>query len=138
MYSQEKLVEKGVEFGHWPAFERRPHKKEHREHITGSIVGMIYDTTGWPVPDEVYRPDNWAEWHCDDPNQPVATGKELEFDCEYEERRERRRKAAYVAFTSISSTPITVLHLDQGFHDCSYYGIYNASWRVASDAPGLF
>lgn len=95
MFSQKQMVEKGIEIGHWPTFERRSSKKGYREHITGSMVGMIYDTTGWPVPDEAYHPDNWAEWHSDDPNQPVATGEELEFDrkCD-EERRERRRKAA--------------------------------------------
>ena len=73
MYSQEQLVEKGVEIGHWPTFERRPHKSEHRAHIIGDVVGMIYDTTSWPQPNDVYHPDNFKEWHCDDPKVPPRT-----------------------------------------------------------------
>ena len=92
MFSQKQMIEKGIEISHWPTFERRPSKKHLREHIVGSMVGMIYDTTGWPVPDEVYHPDNWAEWHCDDPNQPVPAEKELEYIREYEKRREERRR----------------------------------------------
>ena len=58
MFSQRQMMEKGVEIGHWPTFERRPHKRKHREHIIGNVVGMTYDTRDWPVPDEVYHPAN--------------------------------------------------------------------------------
>ena len=59
-----------------------PHEIEHLEHIIGSVVGMIYDTTGWPVPDEVYHPDNRHEWHCDDPNMPWTAEEEMEQETE--------------------------------------------------------
>ena len=80
MYSQKQMIEKGIEIGHWPTFEEHPHEKKHREHTIGSMVGMIYDTTGWPVPDEVYHPDNRAEWHCDDPNCPLLEDDQKEAD----------------------------------------------------------
>lgn len=70
MFSQKQMVEKGVKIGHWPTFERYPHDRKKRKYLIGDMIGMIYDTSDWPVPDEVYHPDNCNEWHCDDPNKP--------------------------------------------------------------------
>lgn len=53
MFSQRQVVEKGVEIGHWPKFERHPHERKKRKYLVGDMVGMIYDTTDCPVPDEV-------------------------------------------------------------------------------------
>ena len=78
MFSQKQMVEKGFEISHWPAFERFPKQREHRKVTIGDMVGMIYDTSDWPVPDEVYHPDNHRKWHCDDPNRPALTQEEME------------------------------------------------------------
>lgn len=71
MFSQKQMIEKGIEIGHWPTFERYPKEdyKDFRDYY-GSIVGIVYDTTGWPVPDDVYHKDNWEHWHIHDPNRP--------------------------------------------------------------------
>ena len=78
MFSQKQMVEKGIEIGHWPTFERFPDGRKYRKHSIGDMVGMIYDTANWPVPDEVYHPDNYKEWHCDDPNVPPRTKEQKE------------------------------------------------------------
>ena len=78
MFSQKQMVEKGVEIGHWPTFERHPGKRKHQFVEVGYMVGMIYDTTGWPQPDDVYHPDNGGRWHCDDPNVPPRTKEQIE------------------------------------------------------------
>ena len=44
------------------------------------MVGMIYNTEGWPNPDDVYHPDNYGNWHCDDPNVPPLTKEQIEKD----------------------------------------------------------
>ena len=44
----------------------------------GDVVGMIYDTTDWPVSDEVYHLDNRRKWYCNDPNIPAQTPEEIE------------------------------------------------------------
>ena len=79
MPSQKQLVDRGIEeVEHWPTFERYPPDREFRRTSIGSMVGMFYDTAGWPQPDEVYHPDNYREWHCDDPNRPAHTQEELD------------------------------------------------------------
>ena len=42
MFSQKQMVEKGVEIGHWPTFERYPHDRKKRKYLIGD---MIYDTS---------------------------------------------------------------------------------------------
>ena len=88
MFIQKQMVEKGVEISHWPTFERYPSKRKHRFVEVGHMVGMIYDTTGWPQPDDVYHPDNCRNWHCDDPNRPAKTQAELDEERVFRERRE--------------------------------------------------
>lgn len=44
----------------------------------GDVIGMIYDTTDWPVPDEVYHPDNRRKWYCNDPNRPAHIPEQIE------------------------------------------------------------
>ena len=88
-------MEKGVEIGHWPTFERLPSQRRHHMTTHGDMIGMIYDTRDWPVPDEVYHPDNRREWHCDDPNRPAPTQEEMESERKaYESNAHNRRKAA--------------------------------------------
>ena len=98
MFSQEQLVEKGIEIGHWPTFERHPSKRKHQFVEVGHMVGMIYDTTGWPFPNEVYHPDNYKCWHCDDPNRPALSKAERDEDrrvaAELEDIRRKYNKAA--------------------------------------------
>ena len=76
MYSQEQLMGKGIEIGHWPTFERHPEIRDNKP--TGDVIGMIYDTTSWPVPDEVYHPDNRRKWYCNDSNRPAHTPEQIE------------------------------------------------------------
>ena len=44
----------------------------------GDVIGMIYDTREWPVPEEVYHLDNRRKWYCNDPNIPAQTSEEIE------------------------------------------------------------
>ena len=45
MFSQKQMVERGIEIGHWPTFERFPDERKYRKHSIGELVGMIYDTS---------------------------------------------------------------------------------------------
>ena len=80
MFSQKQKVKKGMEIGHSSRFERHPDKREHQFVEIGHMVGMIYDTTGWPRPDDVCHLDNYGRWHCDDPNVPPLTMEQLDED----------------------------------------------------------
>ena len=71
MNKQQLTALGATEIGRWPTFEGYSEREtETLKDGLKSIVGFIYDTGDWPVPDEVYHPDNWKYWHLSDPNRP--------------------------------------------------------------------
>ena len=76
--NKQQLVELGAtEIGRWPTFETLSPDHFSEGEIAeikgryGDIVGFVYDTSSWPVPEEVYHEDNFKKWHLDDPNKPI-------------------------------------------------------------------
>ena len=76
--NKQQLIGLGMKIEDWPTFERYSQFQIDRiKDDYGDVVGIVYDTANWPVPDEVYHPDNWCHWHLQDPNRPM-TQKEHE------------------------------------------------------------
>lgn len=70
--NKQQLVELGAtEIGRWPTFDGFSEIRANtlKEELK-DLVGFIYDTAKWPIPDEVYHPKNWEYWHLSDPNRP--------------------------------------------------------------------
>ena len=70
---KQQLIELGAKIEDWPTFE---HYSQFQIDIIkedyGDVVGIVYDTSSWPVPGETYHADNWRKWHLQDPNRPMT------------------------------------------------------------------
>ena len=75
--NKQHLIDKGIDVSHWRASSEYD---EVESMIFGDVVGMVYDTSKWPVPDDTYHADNWAFWHRDDPNRPESEEEDAAFE----------------------------------------------------------
>lgn len=74
--NKEEMIALGADIAHWPTHEKYQPLDPGKEWHDGDIVGIIYNTSEWPVPAETYHPDNWMHWNEWDPNRPAITQKE--------------------------------------------------------------
>ena len=75
--NKQQLIDKGFDVSHW----RQSSDYDMAEDaIFGDIVGVVYDTSRWPVPGDTYHPDNWPFWHNCDPNRPESKEADADFE----------------------------------------------------------
>lgn len=78
MFNQKQLIEKGFDIAHWPTLDRYSKDSETVQILFRDMIGVVYDTSKWPMPNDTYHPDNWRHWYPEDPNLPVAAREEIE------------------------------------------------------------
>lgn len=76
--NKQQLMDKGFDIAHWPILDRFSKDPETVQILFRDMIGVVYGTSKWPVPDETYNPDNWRRWFPEDPNLPPISKAEIE------------------------------------------------------------